>query len=211
MFTSPGTAAYQGSLAGKQGVADYASTLLNNSKSLLGGQLNFANMLEPFRQRGIMNQLQAGTPGGAYSQIQSARQGFQGAATASLPAMLQRILSGGGGIGAQQGAGLNATNNATRQGNDLASYYASPAGQAGQAANTAAATANPMPASGWLQQLASLIFGNNQPAPGPSPLGGALGLLGQFLPGLSGGGGGASAANNAGFSTSPGSFGMGYG
>jgi hypothetical protein len=183
MFASPGTSAYGDSNQNKLNLQNYASNFLGRIKPLLGTQAGFAGQQEPGRERSVLGQMQAGTPGGAYSAVQAGRQGFMGQAQAGLPAMLQRLLAGGAGIGATQGAGLNATNSAMRQGNDLAGYSAGPAGVAARGNLTASATANPMPGMNILQQLASLIYGNNQPAPGPSPLGSALGMIAQMFTG----------------------------
>jgi hypothetical protein len=92
-------------------------------------QGHFFSALQPTLNQGLWSASQALTPGGVQAAIEAHRRMLMSQAQQAFPGMQAALMDGGAGIGAIQGAHYHLLNDALRQGNDFASYYASPEGQ----------------------------------------------------------------------------------
>jgi hypothetical protein len=194
IFTAPGTNAAEADRKQKSNPQRFAGAALSTLNPTLQSQATFANRIEPFRQQSAWDTIHASTPGGVQSTVDNYRRGVLSNNLANLPQLQQILSMGGAGIGAMQGAGVHAINDANSQGNNMLAYYSSPQGRAAlaQMAQMAIAQSQSLPSLSGFGNLASIIYGRPAPPVGPSPLATIAGIGAQLYgAGAFGGMGGA--------------------
>lgn len=214
-LTAPGTSAANTNRDRQSGVQKGAVGYFNAFKPSLEGAGAFAGQMEPEWQRAIQNGLNAVSPWGQQASVDNARQGFLTAGMNQLP-IIRAIMarSGGGGIGAEQGAQIQAMNGANSRANDLQAWYASPEGKQKMAEMAAQLSGMGMnsPILNAMSQLSNIIYGRPAPQVGASPLAGILGTAAQlYSGGAFGGAAGAAGGAVPGMVPSGGGFGLSFG
>lgn len=181
-LTAPGTSAAETNRDRQSTVQRGARDAFNQINPTLQSQAGFANQLEPMRQRSVWDTINASNPWGVQTSLANSRRGLMDSATANLPAMYQALSQGGAGIGALQGAGYAALNNANSQGNDMLAYWYSPEGRATLAklAQSSIMQGQSIPALDQIGGLANIIYGRPAPQVGASPLAQIAGLGSQL-------------------------------
>lgn len=142
----------------------------------LAGQLGYYNSLQPMAQQSTSALL------GQLSNPDQMATNYQAQANAAgqstLQGVLQRLRSGGAGIGAAQGAALNSANVAASAGNQFRAQLDSPEGRAQRLNQMLGVIAGQNPNFGNLQTLHNIELGTPRNPTGLDVLGG---LAGQVL------------------------------
>lgn len=191
-LTAPGTSAANTNRDRQSGVQKGAVGYFNAFKPSLEGAGAFAGQMEPEWQRAIQNGLNAVSPWGQQTSVDNARQGFLSAGMNQLPLIRAIMARNGAGIGAEQGAQIQAINGANSRANDLQAWYASPEGKQKMAEMAAQLSGMGMnsPILNAMSQLSNIIYGRPAPQVGASPLASIAGIGAQLFSGGAFGGGG---------------------
>lgn len=152
--------------------------------SLLKQQL-FANSLQPLQQN---------TLGSALTSLQNPDQmagGYRSKVNAqvgsTLQNVLQRLKSTGAGLGAQQGAAINAQNQANTAGNQYQAHLDSYDGQKDRLNGILSLISASKPDLNPLMQLNSITQGTPRGSSGLQQIAGSLGSIGNMIGGMGGG------------------------
>ncbi len=141
----------------------------------LAGQLGFYNSLQPMAQQATSQLL------GRLSNPDQMATSYQAQANAAgqstLQGVLQRLRSGGAGIGAMQGAALDSANQAATAGNQYRAQINSPEGQAQRLNQMLSLIASQNPNFSNLSTLHSIELGTPRNPTGLDVLGGLAGDL----------------------------------
>lgn len=141
----------------------------------LAGQLGYYNSLQPMAQQASSALLgQLSNPDQMATQYQAQA---NAAGQSTLQSVLQRLRSGGAGIGAMQGAALNSANQAASAGNQFRSQLDSTEGRSQRLNQMLGIIAGQNPNFGNLQTLHNIELGTPRNPSGLDTLGGIAGQI----------------------------------
>lgn len=188
VLTAPGTNAANTNRDRQSSVQKAAGNVLPDLEQILQSQFAFAKLLEPLRQQITQMLIEQSTPGGQQRTADRYRTGALSGATDAANYKRRRLSQGGMGIGAQQGADVEAYNNAQRDANNFQAGLSDPNRLTGVLQGISGAMQPPSLDS--LGQTANVIYGRPAPQVGASPLASIAGVLGSMaVPGAGAGAG----------------------
>ena len=146
----------------------------------LAGQLGYYNSLQPMAQQSTSALLsQLSNPDSMAQQYQNQA---QAQSQSTLQNVLQRLRSSGAGIGASQGAAIDANNQAASAGNQFRAQQDSSAGRAQRLNSILGLIAGQSPNYGNLGMLGSIETGTPRNQTGLQAIGQLASSFGGFLP-----------------------------